>query len=363
MRGSGFGVQGSGVRGAVLGLAVIIIAGAAPPPARAQKPSPCTSCEPAGTEELARRVEALRSELDRVLRELSRQQSDSAVRVVLQSLRDTRASLASAERTLSRAHARALGDARAGMVAQAGMAPAGYLGITISNATHSTSDGKVLAYYADYPVVESVEPGSPAERAGLQTGDVILAYNGDELKRKTIVLSELLKPGARVTVRVRREDGERRDIPVIVGSRRTAYDRTPGPVATPVTPMPPVEVSIGFGFDDQRTPSPAPVALLSGWGSALAGAELTSSNAQLAKFFGRSDGVVVLRVERDSPAARAGLEVGDVIVSAGGRAIEGPADLQRAMMRRSSRKSIELEIFRRERAGDEPRQKTLTLRW
>ena len=55
-------------------------------------------------------------------------------------------------------------------------------------------------------VIESVEPGSPAERAGLQSGDIILSINSQDLRRNPVPASAMLEPGQKVQSRDKRND-------------------------------------------------------------------------------------------------------------------------------------------------------------
>jgi predicted metalloprotease with PDZ domain len=57
-------------------------------------------------------------------------------------------------------------------------------------------------------------------------------------------------------------------------------------------------------------------------------------------------GLLVVRVEPDRPAARAGLRVGDVIVSADGEAVREPFDLIRMIAAAPAGEAIDLGVFR-----------------
>jgi S1-C subfamily serine protease len=76
----------------------------------------------------------------------------------------------------------------------------------------------------------------------------------------------------------------------------------------------------------------------------VAGAELAELNPELARYFRVDDGVLVLQVSRSTPAARAGLQGGDVIVRAAGRSVGSVADLRRAFGDRDGR--VRLEVVR-----------------
>jgi membrane-associated protease RseP (regulator of RpoE activity) len=80
--------------------------------------------------------------------------------------------------------------------------------------------------------------------------------------------------------------------------------------------------------------------------SAIAGAELTELNEGLGEYFGADEGVLVVRVPDRTPAARAGLEAGDVIVRANGRDVSTVSELRRAVTR-SGDDPVRLEIIRR----------------
>lgn len=154
--------------------------------------------------------------------------------------------------------ARAYAQASAAAGAAARPAVRGYLGVRLSEVseTRATPDGRLVRYCA-YPVVVSVEPASPAERAGLDAGDTLIAYGARDLVRDgAVALDRLLVPGAPLRVRLRR--GGRTVTRVItVGERPApqtwAYGFTmPAPVApraarAPLAPNGPPAVHVVAG--------------------------------------------------------------------------------------------------------------------
>jgi C-terminal processing protease CtpA/Prc len=66
-------------------------------------------------------------------------------------------------------------------------------------------DGKV--HVTSYPHVTEVVPSSPAARAGLRTGDQIIAVNGRD--GMNTPLFQDVRVGTRVVLRIRRDDEER----------------------------------------------------------------------------------------------------------------------------------------------------------
>ncbi len=79
----------------------------------------------------------------------------------------------------------------------------------------------------------------------------------------------------------------------------------------------------------------------------VAGAELTEVNPGLGEYFGTDRGLLVVRVPEGTPAHRAGLMAGDVIVRAGGRDVRTVADLRTQVSASRNREPVPLEILRK----------------
>jgi serine protease Do len=75
-------------------------------------------------------------------------------------------------------------------------------------------------------VVVQVEPGSPAEKAGLQVGDVILSYNGKPIEEGNMLprLVGATKPGQQAKLEVWRK-GERRTLGATIGEMSSSTDK------------------------------------------------------------------------------------------------------------------------------------------
>ncbi len=165
----------------------------------------------------------------------------------------------------------------AGLAAQDGATP--YLGVTIAP---DNAGARVLM----------VVPGSPADAAGLQAGDVITAV--DETKVSADSLPEAVQGyavGDTVTLSVTR-GGEMLELAATLAERPT----TPPVPSTRITP---------------RLAQPR----------AFLGVTLEQS----------ANGVTVAEVVADSPAAEAGLEAGDIIAAVNGAAARRPADVVNAV--------------------------------
>ncbi len=298
--------------------------------------------------------------------------------------------------------------------------------------------------------IVEVRRGSPAQRAGIEEGDVVIRLNGDDAGRAMEALPGHLQAGDTVRLRIRRSSGER-DV-VVVAEPRPAGQLgllTPGgrfEVTRPGTggnlviingdsmnvPLEALTFRIdslrtqlmelnggafrvevdslvrifgdSAGTWNQRMPNlrfqmreggpdvhiegrvlrlgddvvrlrenalrmeedairlegalgqGEPFFLELGRRSA-AGAELAEMNEGLSTYFGgQRDGALVIEVSPESPAARAGLRPGDVIVRAGGETVEDPADV-RAALTRADEGRVALEVIR------QGRRQELSLEW
>jgi membrane-associated protease RseP (regulator of RpoE activity) len=90
--------------------------------------------------------------------------------------------------------------------------PKGWIGINVGGVPmleRITPAGDFIRYMV-YPDVVSVEPDSPASRAGIAPGDVLVAYNGVDVVEHEVNRTLMFVPDKRMLVTVRR-DGENRD--------------------------------------------------------------------------------------------------------------------------------------------------------
>lgn len=228
--------------------------------------------------------------------------------------------------------------------------PQGTLGFTADayNRRWYSGVGQYVQYF-EYPMIVAIEANSPASRAGVRFGDSVLAYNGLDLRRQAINLTQLLTPGRDVSVRLRR-DGESRDVIVTVDkaperllaerraeatdlmaseNRRIFEERVVAARAGTGIPTP----QGGFGSAATLAPSKAPVAV-GAVGTATArtaapgyapspngmlGAAMADVDPGLAAAIRGMEGkrgVLVTVVPEGSFAFRTGLRPGDVILKA-----------------------------------------------
>ena len=96
----------------------------------------------------------------------------------------------------------------------------GRLGVTIQHITPDVAQGLGLAS-VNGTLVNDVEGGGPAAKAGVMRGDVITALNGQPVKDSNVLRNEIaqLQPGTAAKLTLRR-DGSEREISVTLGELR-----------------------------------------------------------------------------------------------------------------------------------------------
>ena len=273
------------------------------------------------------------------------------------------------------------------MVTQTQAMPKGYLGfVAVGPAVPSRIEqGEYIVRYLSYPRIVSVDPSSPAQRAGIVRDDTLLAYDGRDVRDNDISLTRLLKPNARVMVRLR-HDGKVRDVPVLVAEapqriviRRDDEARDSRELASMLAPFPrvpsmPAAPSSGgtnVGVFMRSPVAPTAVAAPSmpamagrgsysiSWSNGVAGAQMNTMSEGLSKLTGVDAGVFVSAVPVGSPASESGLTDGDVIVRVAGRAVQDVAQLRQLVRTASDNgeHSVDVDIVR------ERKSQKITLRW
>lgn len=166
-------------------------------------------------------------------------------------------------------------------------------------------------------MIHDVTADSPAAKAGLKKGDVILKLDDKDVKAADAVVEMVRhhKAGDKVKVQVMR-DGKEQTIEVTLGEKLVAAQ-----------PMPVL-------------PSPNRPAFLGVWTHAL--------TAELKKQLGVEveKGAVVTDVMPNSPAEKAGLKKDDVITTVNGQAIANPEELRTTVQKLETGKDATLSVLR-----------------
>lgn len=204
-----------------------------------------------------------------------------------------------------------------------------YLGVTLAELDEETAEAAGLED-SEGALVRSVFEDTPAEEAGLRAGDVIVEFDGEDVT-DVAALMELVsghEPGDEVKLEARR-DGKGKTMRVTLGERERGFTL--------------------FGGDGDRGDWTAatPWALRMGQRGRL-GVEVRDLEGDLAGYFpGAENGALVLGVEEDSAAEKAGLKSGDVIVSLGDETVTDVEDLLAAVSQVEGEGEAELVYYRR----------------
>jgi predicted metalloprotease with PDZ domain len=203
----------------------------------------------------------------------------------------------------------------------------GWLGVEIQDLNAKTAKKKNLKS-EEGSLVTKVTEKSPAEKAGLKAGDVVVEFNG-----RTIYDSEDLtkavqrtKPGTTVPVIVQR-DADRKTFQVTIAKRKNEglafFNVAPRAMAVPHIRM--MQHSSTYGLSMQDL------------------------NSQLGAYFGAPDGkgVLVEEVEKESDAEKAGFKAGDVIIRIGKESVEDIEDVQEALHNLNDGEKAEVEVLRK----------------
>lgn len=184
---------------------------------------------------------------------------------------------------------------------------AGWIGISIEDQTDRGA------------IVRRVERDSPAEKAGIKEGDVIIEFNKEAVvgaQQLTRLVRET-PVGRSVDVKVRRDN---RDENLKVTSER-AFGRRNGNFDFA---FPNVRVDVDRIMRDMPRVRVNTTIVQSG-------IHAEDMSDQLREFFGAANGVLVAAVDAGSVAEKAGLKAGDVITSIDGRTIRTPNEFSREM--------------------------------
>lgn len=182
----------------------------------------------------------------------------------------------------------------------------GFLGVGIQEITPERA--KDLKLHEETGVeVTRVRPESPAEASGLKAGDVILQFNGTKVEGMEQISRLVRETPVGKEVKV---DIVRSGSPLVLTVR---IGQVPG---LPV-----------FSRDGIAPNAPDAPRVFQGWRSPMLGVEVEAVEGQLAQYFGVKQGVLVRSVIQHSPAEKAAIKAGDVIVRVDDIPVTTPADV------------------------------------
>jgi len=185
----------------------------------------------------------------------------------------------------------------------------GWLGVAVQDITPDLAEAFGVK---EGVLVTRVIPGSPAEKAGIKAGDIIVAVNGEKVSNFRELQFKIikLKPGTEATITVLRK-GEKKNIKVKIGE-------LPEDVASGGT----TPLNLGLAVRD------------------LSPQEIKSYKVPY--------GVIVEEVRPDSPAEEAGLRPGDVILEVQGTPVKNTKEFFERLkeLKEKGKRKVALRIKR-----------------
>lgn len=193
---------------------------------------------------------------------------------------------------------------------QKGSVTRGFLGIELQTVDQEIAEGFNLSK-AEGVLITSIAKNSPAEKAGLQTGDIILELNGKPIKSRDTFRNQIsmMDPGSDAKLKVLRKGNI-------------------------------LNLSVKLGSVADESTSPAVV-------SQKLGIEIENLSAELARQLGYAstdEGVVITKVKPGSPASLAGLRPGCLIQAVNHKKITNTADYETVIAENGQNKRILLLV-------------------
>lgn len=197
----------------------------------------------------------------------------------------------------------------------------GYLGVNIEKMSLGDKEEFGVKFGV---LVTKVTTGEAAEKAGIKKYDVIQYFNGEKMHRPDDLVEAVRenKPGTQVKIKLVR-DGKDKELTVTLGELKFKAH--------------------AFKWKDKDGKE---FHFFSG--RAFLGVHLQDLNKDLAEYFGvkENEGVLVLKVSEDTPAEKAGLKAGDVIVKFNDKKISNAGDVSEILADLEKGDKADIQIIR-----------------
>jgi serine protease Do len=219
-----------------------------------------------------------------------------------------------------------------------------WLGVETHEVT--TEKAKELKLSAEHGVVlGKIVPDSPAAKAGLKEGDVVMDLNGQRVEG-TAQFRRMIREipaGRAVQLNVWR-NGRAQTVAVKLGKSEENHANwmksAPGTFAFHMPEIPAMPEVMEIPGMEQFGFAPGVHARL--------GIDAENLEGQLAAYFGapEGEGILVRSVNSGSPAEKAGVKAGDVITSVNGERVRSVGELREKIASKNEAKNVELSVLR-----------------
>ena len=239
----------------------------------------------------------------------------------------------------ARSHASQLFSQEPGILVRDSDEESGWLGVEIAEVTPERArDLKLPAVRG--VIVQGVEADGPGSKAGLKENDVILQYDGQTVEG-TVQFRRLVRetpPGRTVSLSILR-NGKSQTLSVELGSSSAFFEKE---MEGRMGDFGPHVIAPNFDFHF------GPMEHM-GLMAPRLGISAEDLSGQLGAYFGvpNGTGVLVREVQPRTPAEKAGLKAGDVILSVDGKTIRTVEDLREQLREKRDQESVNLGVLRK----------------
>jgi predicted metalloprotease with PDZ domain len=197
----------------------------------------------------------------------------------------------------------------------------GYLGVNIEKMSPEDKEEFGVKFGV---LVINVTKGEAAEKAGIKKYDVIQYFNNEKMRRPGDLVEAVRdnKPGTKAKIKLVR-DGKDKELTVTLGEAKLK--------------------SHSFKWKDKDGKKFVFVS-----GRAFLGVHLQDLGKDLAEYFGvkENEGVLILKVSAETPAEKAGLKAGDVIVKFNDKNISNAGDVTEILTDLKKGDKADIQIIR-----------------
>jgi serine protease Do len=206
----------------------------------------------------------------------------------------------------------------------------GYIGASVQPLTPELAEAMKLKGQLTGALVGEVTPKSPAEKAGIKTGDVITAVNGKKVSdaRELRLMIGSMAPGTNVQLEVNRE-----------GQKKTFN--------VELAEMPAGVAEEGTEASPEESAQPEKATVFGG----VAVADVTDEIRNALNLSKDVKGAVIAEIDAESSAAKAGLREGDVIQEVNKQPVKNAKDLVAISKRLKPNEKILIRVWSQGRSG------------
>ena len=219
----------------------------------------------------------------------------------------------------------------------------GYLGVGVADI--NAERVKALKLKEERGVeITRVEDNSPASKAGLKVGDVVLDYNGQRVEG-TAQFQRMVRetPADRQVRLLISRDGATQTVTAAIAQRSAnSFGMSQAETERLKSSMDRLQQNLG----QLRLKVPDTPRALMSWRSGALGVEAEALSDQLAGYFGVKEGVLVRSVVKDSAAEKAGIKAGDVITKVGETKVTTPSEVTKAILGIQEKKTFPVTVVR-----------------